>query len=80
MLLAAKGQLREAVSEFETAVKLKPDYGRRTIISARPGGSRTMQTGAIAALKAAAKLMPNHADSHYYLGLALRKAATFKAP
>ena len=77
--LGVKGLLQDSISEFETAVRLKPDFAEAQYYLGAARWFSNDVKGAIAALTTAVKLMPNHANAHYYLGLALQKSGNLKA-
>jgi len=71
-LLSEEGNLEGAITEFRTALSLKPDD-----VEAHIGIGATLAIkgdidGAIAEYRAALRLKPDHVTAHYNLGLELR--------
>ncbi|HEY4903524.1 MAG TPA: tetratricopeptide repeat protein [Candidatus Sulfotelmatobacter sp.] len=77
-MLQARGQLDDAVSEYEAALRLRPDdaVANNAMGAALLANGRPQQ--AIAFLAAAVEARPDYFDAHYNLGNALAQLANFE--
>ena len=75
-----KGQIDEAIRQYQEAIRLKPDYAEaHNNLGVALGGKGQMDE-AIRQFQEAIRLKPDYAEAHYNLGLALgRKGQTDEA-
>ena len=65
------GELEEAIRQYETALRLRPDFPESMSISATCCGHKASAPKAIAHYEAALQLQPTHAEAHNSLAVAL---------
>jgi protein O-mannosyl-transferase len=71
--LVGKGQINEAISQFEEALRLKPDFAAAHYSLGTVLTDRGQVDEAISQLQEAIRLEPDYADAHHSLGNALYK-------
>ncbi|MGO9465163.1 MAG: tetratricopeptide repeat protein [Isosphaeraceae bacterium] len=69
--LQARGKLEEAVAEYRTAIRLKPDYAEAHVNLGNVLDEQAKPEEAIPEYRTAIRLKPDHADAHTSLGTAL---------
>ena len=69
--LSKKGQVEEAIRQFQEALRIKPDYPQALINLGAALGQKGEMDQAIQYLREAIRLNPSYRDGHYLLGLAL---------
>lgn len=72
--LAKKGMLDEAIDEFDTAVRLQPDFLHAHVEAAIALTRKGMPDEAMARLNKALKLDPNHSRAHGNAGIVLARS------
>jgi tetratricopeptide (TPR) repeat protein len=71
MALGKKGQINEAISQYQEAIRLKPDYAEAISKLGTALGEEGRIDEAISQLQEAIRLKPNYADAYNSLGTAL---------
>jgi tetratricopeptide (TPR) repeat protein len=69
--LQGQGKLEEAVAEYRTAIRIRPDLAEAHISLANALDEQGKDEEAIAEYRAAIRIKPDFAQAHYSLGIAL---------
>jgi len=75
LILSNRGQLDEALREFQEALRLKPDHAEAHIGLGAILAVKEQLDEALREFQEALRLKPDHADAHLYLGLTLSRKA-----
>ncbi len=73
LALGARGHIDEAISEFQEAIRLKPDFAKAHNNLGTALGMKGQNAEAISEFQEAIRLAPNFAEAHYNLGTVLFK-------
>jgi tetratricopeptide (TPR) repeat protein len=71
VVLAKKGQIDEAIDQYQEALRLKPGYGLACNNLGVALGKKGQADKAIRYFREAVRLIPHYAEAHYDLGIAL---------